>query len=65
MGDVINAELAAGILQRVGKFSGGVLIKRIDQLEAGAVVNLTEAAADHGLVAIAKQLPAQIAGWPD
>src|ERR1700732_653875 len=60
MGDVIKVELAAGVLQGVGEFAGGILIEGIDQLQAGTVVNFAEAAADGSLVAIAKDLPRQI-----
>src|SRR6202165_2506087 len=61
MGDVIKVELAAGVLQGVSEFAGGILIEGIDQLEAGTVVDLAEAAADGSFVAITKDLLRQIA----
>src|ERR1700722_5766173 len=62
--DVVNADLTAGILQRIGKPARGILIESAQQLEAGTVVDVAEAAADHGLFRVAKDLLPPLARWP-
>ncbi len=63
MTNIVDAYLAAGVLQRVGEAAGSILIERVDQLKARPVIYLAEAGANDSFVALSKQFSSQITGW--
>src|SRR6202007_745847 len=53
--DVINANLTAGVLQRIGESARRVLVEGADQLKTGTVEYFADPGADDGFISLAEK----------